>query len=78
MVATPLHVQRHQVHPETLVLWLEEMVGDLFSEDVVELLPRLGGQAHQKLVQLARNVDQLRVEESVGQWQHLGGFPLVV
>ena len=46
------------------------MVGDLLREDVVEPLPGLGGEPHQEPVQLARGVDQLRVEESVSKWNH--------
>ncbi len=55
-VVTPsLQVKRHQVHAEAGVLALEQMVRQLLRHDVVELLPRLGGEAHQELVQSARS-----------------------
>ena len=78
MISPSLYVESHQVHPEALVLALEEMVGHLLREDVVELLPGLGGQTHQELIQLSRGVDQLGVEEGVGQWNHPGLLTLVV
>ena len=65
MVSASLNVERHQIKTEAGVLGLEEMVGHLLSHDVVVLLAGLAGQAHQELVQLARAVDQLGVEESV-------------
>ena len=57
VVPPPLDVERHQVHAEALVLGLEQMVGDLLREDVVEPLPGLGGEPHQEHVQVARGVD---------------------
>ena len=78
VISPSLNVQSYQVKPEALVLALEEMVGHLLREDVVELLPGLGGQTHQELIQLSRGVDQLGVEEGVGQWNHAGLLTLVV
>ena len=43
------------------------MIGELLADNIVKLLPGLGGQPHQELVQLARDVHQLRVEEGGGQ-----------
>ena len=54
------------------------MVGQLLAHHIVELLPGLGGQAHQELVQLPGDVHQLGVEEGVGQWNHAGLLTLVV
>ena len=78
MISSSLYVQSHQVHPEAMVLGLEEMVGHLLRENVVELLPGLSGQTDQELVQLSRGVDQLGVEEGLGQWNHPGLLTLVV
>ena len=39
------------------------MVGELLTDHVVHLLPGLGGESDQELVQLARDVHQLGVEE---------------
>ena len=50
-----------------LGLTLEEVVGELLTDHVVKLLARLGGQAHQELVQLPRHVHQLGVEEGGGE-----------
>ena len=63
VVPTSLDVQGDQVHSEAVVLGLEEMVGQLLAEDVVELLPGLGGQTDQEAVKSSRAVHQLRVEE---------------
>ena len=63
VVPTSLDVQGDQVHPEAVVLGLEEMVGQLLTKDVVELLPGLGGQPNQEAVKSSRAVHQLRVEE---------------
>ena len=78
VVSPSLDVEGHEVHAEALVLALEEVVGDLFREDVVELLSWLGGESDQELVELPRGVDQLGVEKSVGQWDHAGLLTLVV
>ena len=43
VVSAPLDVESHQVHAEALVLGLEQVVGHLLREDVVESLTRLGG-----------------------------------
>ena len=50
-----------------LGLTLEEVVGELLTDHVVKLLARLGGQAHQELVQLPRHVHQLGVKEGGGE-----------
>ena len=78
VISPSLDVEGHEVHAEALVLALEEVVGDLFREDVVELLSWLGGESDQELVELPRGVDQLGVEKSVGQWDHAGLLTLVV
>ena len=49
VVPTSLDVQGDQVHPEAVVLGLEQVVGQLLAEDVVELLPGLGGKTDQEL-----------------------------
>ena len=58
MVSAPLNVERHKIKTEAGVLGLEEMVGHLLGEDVVELLSWLCGQTNQELVQFSRRVDQ--------------------
>ena len=63
VVPTSLDVQGDQVHPEAVVLGLEQVVGQLLAEDVVELLPGLGGQPDQEAVKSSRAVHQLWVEE---------------
>ena len=50
-----------------LGLTLEEVVGELLTDNIVKLLPGLGSQAHQELVQLPRHVHQLGVEEGGGE-----------
>ena len=50
-----------------IILTLEQMVGKLLADHVVHLLPGLGGEPHQKPVQLARHIHQLRVEEGWGE-----------
>ena len=42
VVSAPLDVEGDEVHPEALVLGLEQVVGDLLREDVVESLSGLG------------------------------------
>lgn len=73
-----MDVEGHQVHAEAVVLGLEQVVGQLLGEDVVELLPGLGGQAHQELVQGARHVHQLWVEEGRGEGDGMGLLAVVV
>ena len=68
MISSSLDVQGDQVHAEALVLGLEEMVGQLLREDVVKLLSGLSSQTHQEPVQVSRGIDQLRVKESIPQW----------
>ena len=46
---------------------LKQVVGELLTDNIVKLLPGLGGQAHQELVQLPRHVHQLGVEEGGGE-----------
>ena len=70
VISASLYVESHQVHPEALVLSLEEMVGDLLSEDVVVSLPGLGGQTHQEPVQMPGNIDELGVEETFSEGNH--------
>ena len=55
-------------------LTLEQMVCQLLAHHIVELLPGLGGEAHQELVQLPGDVHQLRVEEGGGQ-RNTGRLP---
>ena len=50
------------------------MVCQLLAHHIVELLPGLGGQAHQELVQLPGYVHQLGVEEGGGQ-RNAGRLP---
>ena len=50
------------------------MVCQLVAHHIVELLPGLGGQAHQELVQLPGDVHQLGVEEGGGQ-RNAGRLP---
>ena len=50
------------------------MVCQLVAHHIVELLPGLGGQAHQELVQLPGDVHQLGVEEGGGQ-RYAGRLP---
>ena len=52
------------------------MVCELLADNIVELLPGLGGQTNQELVELARDVHQLGVEEGGGQGDAGGGLPL--
>ena len=78
VVPTSLDVQGDQVHPEAVVLGLEEMVGQLLTKDVVELLPGLGGQPDQEAVKGSRAVHQLRVEEGGREWDAVGLLAVVV
>ena len=78
VVPTSLDVQGDQVHPEAVVLGLEEMVGQLLAEDVVELLPGLGGQPNQEAVKSSRTVHQLRVEERGREWDAVCLLAVVV
>ena len=55
-------------------LTLEQMVRQLLAHHIVELLPGLGGQTHQELVQLPGNVHQLGVEEGGGE-RNAGRLP---
>ena len=71
VVPTSLDVQGDQVHPEAVVLGLEEVVGQLLTEDVVKLLSRLSGKTHEEAVKGSRDVHQLRVEESGREWDAL-------
>ena len=68
MVATSLDIQGNQVHPKAVVLGLEEVVGQLLTEDVVKLLSWLGRKADEETVEGSRNVHQLRVEEGGREW----------
>ena len=43
MISASLDVEGHEVHAEALVLGLEQVVGHLLREDVVESLSWLGG-----------------------------------
>ena len=54
------------------------MVGELLADHVIHLLPGLGGQTHQELVQLARTVDEHRVEECVSQRNSTGSFSIIL
>ena len=76
MISSSLDVQGDQVHAEALVLGLEEMVGQLLREDVVKLLSGLSSQTHQEPVQVSRGIDQLRVKESIPQWNSWNLSPL--
>ena len=78
MIPAPLDVEGHKVEPEAAILGLEQMVGHLLREDVVEFLPGLGSEPHQELVQLAGRVDQAGVKESVGERNHPSCLALVV
>ena len=70
MVSPSLDVEGHQVHPEALVLALEEVVGYLLSEDVVVFLSGLSGKSHKKSVEMSGHVDQFWVEESITERQN--------
>ena len=78
VVSPALQVQTDEVHPEALVLGLEQVVGHLLRDDVVVLLAGLRGQTHQELVQLAGTVHNLRIKEGVGQWDPGLGFAVVL
>ena len=78
VVPTSLDVQGDQVHPEAVVLGLEEMVGQLLAKDVVELLPGLGGQPDQEAVKSSRAVHQLWVEEGGREWDAVRLLAVVV
>ena len=78
VVPTSLDVQGDQVHPEAVVLGLEQVVGQLLAEDVVELLPGLGGQPDQEAVKSSRAVHQLRVEEGGREWDAVRLLAVVV
>ena len=52
------------------------MVGELLADHVIHLLPGLGGEPHQELVQLARDVHQLGVEEGRGERDGRDSLPL--
>ena len=78
IILTSLEIEGDKVESKAAILGLEQVVGHLLREDVVELLPGLGGQTHQELVQLARGVDQAGVEESVGERNHPSFLALVV
>ena len=68
MVSASLDIQGNQVKTKAGILGLEEMVGQLLREDVVKLLSGLSGQTNQEPVQVSRGIDQLRVKESIPQW----------
>ena len=78
MISSSLEVKSHQVHSKAGILCLEKMVGDLLGEEVVKLLPGLGGQTHEDLVQGAWLVDQGGVEEHVGQSDCVNFLAVVV
>ena len=78
MISASLEIEGNKVHTKAGVLGLEQMVGHLLREDVVEFLPGLGSEPHQELVQLARSVDQTGVKESVGERNHPSCLALVV
>ena len=67
MVPPTLDVQGCQVHSKALVS-LEEMVGQLVRHDVVEVLAWLTGKPDEESVKASRSVDELGVEELVGEW----------
>ena len=70
MISSSLYVQSHQVHPEAMVLGLEEMVGHLLRENVVVSLSWLSGQTDQEPVKMPGNIDKLRVEETFSKRHH--------
>ena len=78
VVPPSLDVQGNQVHPKAVVLRLEEVVGQLLAEDVVELLPGLGGKTNQEAVKGSRAVHQLRVEEGGREGDAVRLFAVVV
>ena len=49
-----------------------------FPNDVVVFLAGLSGQSHQELVQLPRVVNQLGVEERIGEWNSCDGLPFIL
>ena len=58
VISAPLDVEGNKVESKAAVLGLEQVVGHLLGEDVVELLSWLCGQTNQELVQFSRSVDQ--------------------
>ena len=54
------------------------MVCELLADNIVELLPGLGGEPHQELVELAGAVHQLGVEEGVRERDPGGRAPRVL
>ena len=67
-VLTSLQVERHQVEArERDILVLEQMVGDLLGDELVQSLHGGGGQATDHLVNHTRLVQRVRVEERVLQ-----------
>ena len=78
VISATLKIEGNKIEAEAAILGLEQVVGHLLGEDVVKLLPGLGGQTHQELVQLARSVDQAGVEEGVGERNHPSFLALIV
>ena len=78
VVSASLDIQGHEVHAEAFVLGLEQVVGHLLGDDVVVLLPGLGGETHQELVQLAGAVDEHGVKETVSQRNSTGSFSIIL
>ena len=71
VVSSSLDIERHKIQSKVLVLWLEEVVGDLVRQDIIKLLTWLGGKPDEELVQVAGGVEQLRVQELLVQGQNL-------
>ena len=70
-----------EVWTESIFQFYKSKIAEIiepFPNDVVVFLAGLSGQSDQELVQLSRGVDQLGVEEGVGQWNHAGLLTLVV
>ena len=67
MLAAPLDVERRQVEPELLARLLEQVVGHLLGDGVVQRLGHLVDQPHQVGVGPAGLVQVVRLLQHLGQ-----------
>ena len=79
MASAKVWTESRLVDPPVNVLKVKLLeLDEPFPHDVVVLLAGLSGQSDQELVQLPRVVDQLGVEEGVGEWNSGVGLPFIL
>ena len=70
-----------EVWTESIFQFYKSKIAEIiepFPNDVVVFLAGLSGQSDQELVQLPRGVDQLGVEERIGEWNSCDGLPVIL